>query len=166
MEVPGVTAAYVYPLRRGLGTVDVVITSGNDLPSPQVIAAAQAHIDDVRPVTAKNSLVLAPTPRNADFIIQVALSGITLADAKVQINNALVSYFSQLPPGAPARLSNIYPLIMSIPGIIDMDFVHPTKNIIPRVDEEVVEWVRMGTLDVQDMPPDGVILSHPQRGRV
>ncbi|WP_337050269.1 baseplate J/gp47 family protein, partial [Serratia fonticola] len=40
MDVPGVTAAYVYPLRRGLGTVDVVITSGNDLPSPATVAAA------------------------------------------------------------------------------------------------------------------------------
>lgn len=30
LEVPGVTNAYVYPLRRGLGTVDIAITSGVD----------------------------------------------------------------------------------------------------------------------------------------
>ena len=33
LEVPGVSAAYVYPLRRGLGTVDVVVTSAGGLPS-------------------------------------------------------------------------------------------------------------------------------------
>lgn len=55
MSVDGVTAAYVYPLRRGLGTVDVVITSADGLPSAEIIAATQAYIDDVRPVTAKTA---------------------------------------------------------------------------------------------------------------
>jgi len=151
MEVPGVTAAYVYPLRRGLGTVDVVITSGNDLPSPETSAATQAHIDDVRPVTAKNSLVLAPTPRSTNFVINVALSGLTLADAKVQINNALVSYFSQLAPGATAVLFQIGALISAIPGITDCDIVTPAANVVPLVNEDVVEWVRMGNLDVGNL---------------
>lgn len=53
LEVDGVTAAYVYPLRRGLGMVDIVITSAAGLPSAEIIAATQAHIDDQRPVTAK-----------------------------------------------------------------------------------------------------------------
>ncbi|WP_230478800.1 baseplate J/gp47 family protein [Kingella kingae] len=30
LSVDGVSSAYVYPLRRGLGTVDIAITSGND----------------------------------------------------------------------------------------------------------------------------------------
>ncbi|WP_163304429.1 baseplate J/gp47 family protein [Enterobacter ludwigii] len=152
MEVPGVTAAFVYPLRRGLGTVDVVITSGNDLPSPQTVAAVQAHIDDVRPVTAKNSLVLMPTPRSVDFVIQVALSGLTLADAKIQINNALVSYFSQLAPGATAVMFQIKALIAAIPGITDCEILTPAANVVAEVDEEVVEWVRMGNLELGNLP--------------
>ena len=152
MEVPGVTAAFVYPLRRGLGTVDVVITSGNDLPSQQTVAAAQAHIDDVRPVTAKNSLVLMPTPRSVDFVIQVALSGLTLADAKIQIYNALVSYFSQLAPGATAVMFQIKALIAAIPGITDCEILTPAANVVPVVDEEVVEWVRMGNLNLGNLP--------------
>lgn len=39
MSVTGVTSAYVYPLRRGLGAVDVVITSANGLPSDEIISA-------------------------------------------------------------------------------------------------------------------------------
>ena len=152
MEVPGVTAAYVYPLRRGLGTVDVVITSGNDLPSPATVTAAQAHIDDVRPVTAKNSLVVMPTPRNADFTMQVALAGITLADAKTQIQSTLVSYFTQLAPGDTAVLFQIGALISAIPGITDLKIILPAANVTPVVDEERVEWVRMGSLTVGLMP--------------
>lgn len=152
MEVPGVTAAYVYPLRRGLGSVDVVITSGNDLPSPATVAAVQAHIDDVRPVTAKNSLVVMPTPRNADFTMQVALAGITLADAKIQIQNTLVSYFTQLAPGDTAVLFQIGALISAIPGITDLKIILPAANVTPVVDEDRVEWVRMGGLIVELMP--------------
>ncbi|HBC7419259.1 MULTISPECIES: baseplate J/gp47 family protein [Serratia] len=152
MEVPGVTAAYVYPMRRGLGTVDVVITSGNDLPSQATIDAAQAHIDDLRPVTAKNSLVLAPTPRSVDFHMQVALVGLTLADAKVQIQNTLVSYFTQLAPGDTAVLFQIGALISAIPGITDLKIILPAANVTPVVDEERVEWVRMGGLIVELMP--------------
>ncbi|WP_413462564.1 baseplate J/gp47 family protein [Kingella kingae] len=29
LSVDGVSSAYVYPLRRGLGTVDIAITSGD-----------------------------------------------------------------------------------------------------------------------------------------
>lgn len=152
MEVPGVTAAYVYPLRRGLGTVDVVITSGNDLPSSATIASAQAHIDDVRPVTAKNSLVLAATPRSVDFSMQVALSGLTLADAKTQIQNTLVSYFTQLAPGDTAVMFQIGALISAIPGITDLKIILPAANVTPIVDEDRVEWVRLGNLDVGVMP--------------
>lgn len=151
MEVPGVTAAYVYPLRRGLGTVDVVITSGNDLPSPETISTVQTHIDDVRPVTAKNSLALAPTERSTDFTILVVLSGLTLADAKIQIQNALVSYFSQLAPGATAVLFQIGALISAIPGITDCKILTPVANVVPVVDEDVVEWVRMGNLTVGNL---------------
>ncbi|WP_230397170.1 baseplate J/gp47 family protein [Pasteurella multocida] len=53
LSVDGVDAAYVYPLRRGLGTVDIAITSNNDLPSSETIERCQAFIDEVRPVTAK-----------------------------------------------------------------------------------------------------------------
>uniref|UniRef100_UPI0032B60DD4 baseplate J/gp47 family protein n=1 Tax=Escherichia coli TaxID=562 RepID=UPI0032B60DD4 len=53
LEVDGVTSAYVEPLRRGLGTVDVAITSANDLPSQELINAVLAHIEEVRPVTAR-----------------------------------------------------------------------------------------------------------------
>ncbi|EDE6352961.1 phage tail protein, partial [Salmonella enterica subsp. enterica serovar Abony] len=71
LECDGVTGAYVYPLRRGLGTVDIAITSAGSLPSESVRKATQAHIDDVRPVTAKDSLVLAPTQKTVDFDIIV-----------------------------------------------------------------------------------------------
>ncbi|EJX9804046.1 baseplate J/gp47 family protein, partial [Salmonella enterica] len=46
MEVPGVSSAWVYPIRRGAGTVDIAITSAGGLASDEIIRNVQAHIDD------------------------------------------------------------------------------------------------------------------------
>lgn len=63
----GVEAAFVYPLRRGLGTVDIAITSNNDLPSDETVRQAQLILMVVRPVTAKGSFVIKPTARRVNF---------------------------------------------------------------------------------------------------
>lgn len=152
MEVPGVTAAYVYPLRRGLGTVDVAITSAGALPSEATIDAVQDYIDDLRPVTAKNCLVLAPTPKTTNLAVQVKLSGITLAAAQVQIEAALGVYFNQLAPGETAIKSRMEALVSDLSGVIDRAVTLPSANVVPVVDETKVEWVRVGTVTVTAMP--------------
>ena len=148
MEVAGVSAAYVYPLRRGLGTVDVVITAGGALPSDATLAAVQAHIDDLRPVTARNSLVLAPTPKTIDIDIRVSLSGLTLPAAQAQIQTALAGYFNQLAPGDSVIRSRIEALVSDLPGVVDRAIVQPTANVVPLVDAGKVEWVRLGNVTV------------------
>lgn len=148
MEVSGVTAAFVYPLRRGLGTVDVVITSAGALPSAATITAVQDHIDDVRPVTAKNSLVLAPTLNVVDVAVSVQLSGITLAMAQAQIEAALGTYFNQLAPGETAIKSRIEALVSDLSGVVDRAVTLPAANVVPTVDAGMVEWVRLGTVTV------------------
>ena len=86
-------------MRRGLGTVDVVITSAGGLPSQDVIDRTQAHIDDVRPVATKNTLVLMPVTRTFDVLVKVSLEGITLAAAKQAIAGTLEDDDSRREPG-------------------------------------------------------------------
>ncbi|WP_423197459.1 Baseplate protein J-like domain-containing protein [Cupriavidus sp. H19C3] len=152
MEVPGVSAAYVYPLRRGLGTVDVVITSAGELPSEATIQAVQTHIDDLRPVTAKNCLVLAPTPRIVDLSAFVQLSGLALEAARAQIATAEAAYFNQIEPGTTAYRSRIEAIISGISGVVDRQVVAPAGNVVPIVNEAVVEWLRLGNVQVQLLP--------------
>lgn len=148
MEVPGVSAAYVYPLRRGLGTVDVVITSAGALPSQGTIDAVQAHINDMRPVTAKDSLVLAPTPRLVDLSTAVSLSGLALEAARDQITSAEAAYFNQMEPGEVGYRSRIEAIISGIAGIVDRQVTLPVANVIPVVDATKVEWLRLGNVNV------------------
>lgn len=148
LEVPGVTAAYVYPLRRGLGTVDVVITSAGGLPSASTITATQAHIDDKRPVTAKHSLVLAATEKTVNVTLAVQLSGLTLDAAHVQIETAVAGYFAKLAPGETAIKSRIEGVVTDLAGVVDRVITLPAANVVPVVDESTVEWVRLGTVTV------------------
>ena len=152
LAVPGVSAAYVYPLRRGLGTVDVVITSANGLPSADTLAAVQTYIDDVRPVTAKGFFVLAPTLKPVNISVLVQLSGITQVDAQAAINTALGGYFAALAPGDTAVKSRLEALISGIPGITDRSVTLPAANVVAVVDAAKVEWLRLGTVTVGLMP--------------
>ncbi|OVZ94851.1 phage tail protein [Yersinia frederiksenii] len=148
MSIDGVTAAYVYPLRRGLGTVDVVVTSADGLPSAAIIAVVQAYIDDVRPVTAKNCLVLAPTLKTVDMHISVSLNGVTLDVATAEIKSAVAEYIDKLNPGDTFIRSQAEMLVSAVTGVVDRDIVTPAANVIPAVNETVVEWIRTGTITV------------------
>ncbi|PHM47079.1 baseplate J/gp47 family protein [Xenorhabdus miraniensis] len=149
LEIPGVTNAFVYPLRRGLGTVDIAITSADGLPSADIIKAVQAHIDDVRPVTARHSLVLAPTLRPVDFAIEVVLDGITLELANHEIRNVIIDVVGRLAPGEPLIRSQVEMRISLIPGIRDRRITSPASNVIALVDKNHLEWLRTGNVNVR-----------------
>ncbi|XYX40824.1 baseplate J/gp47 family protein [Candidatus Erwinia dacicola] len=151
MEVSGVTEAYVYPLRRGYGTVDVVITASGGLPSDETLKAVQAHIDDQRPVTAKDTLVMAPEPLSTDISVRVSLDGLSLDEARTQITLVLTDYFSRLAPGEIAVRTQIGALISDITGVVDYELTAPTGNVVPEVSEKTVQWIRPGTITTGEL---------------
>ncbi|HAT1513849.1 TPA: baseplate J/gp47 family protein [Morganella morganii] len=151
LEVPGVTNAFVYPLRRGLGTVDVAIISADGLPSQDIIDATQAHIDDVRPVTAKNSLVLMPEERYIDFDIEVRIAGISQTDAVRQVQAEIQTVMSRLAPGEDFIRSDAETAVSLIPGIRDRLFMLPAGNVSAQVDADRLEWLQPGAITVRIM---------------
>lgn len=149
MSVSGVTSAYVYPLRRGLGTVDIVITASGGLPSSDTIAATQAYIDSVRPVTAKNALVLAPTIVPIDHSVNI--KGLTVSVATPLVQSELQAYFASLAPGDVYIRSRAEAIISDISGITDRQILAPAANVTPVVDATVVQWCQLGNLTVGAM---------------
>lgn len=151
LEVDGVTSAYVEPLRRGLGTVDVAITSENDLPPQELIDAVQAHIDDVRPVTAKDTLVLAPTKKAVDFVIQVTTDGATLEQVTPLIQSTVEDFMNRMAPGQALIISQLETQISLIPGVADRKIITPAANVPAVIDETTWEWLRPGVITVEPM---------------
>lgn len=148
LEVDGVTGAFVYPLRRGLGTVDIAITSDNNLPSEEIIKATQDYIDDVRPVTASNAHVFSATIKSVDFEVDMALDGISFDDATTQIKNVITTAVNRLQPGESLIRSQISALILTIPGITDIDIATPPRNVSAAISATVLEWIRVGNIDI------------------
>ena len=151
LNVDGVTSAYVYPLRRGLGTVDIAITSAAGVPSEETVRRVQAYIDEMRPVTAKNALVLKPTVTVVPVSVQVKLDGIDLDEAKRRIRMALKEYFDTLIPGDGLTVSQIEAAISNVDGVIDRRLTAPTAN---RAADTVnrIEWFKAGAINVTEMP--------------
>lgn len=99
LAVPGVTLVIVLPRRRGVGTVDLVITSADGLPSEDTLDAVRNHLDNVGPVGA-DWQVHAPQLLNVDLRAQVRLaSGYTLDDVRGRARVEMAALFGRLLPG-------------------------------------------------------------------
>ncbi|MCW9699708.1 baseplate J/gp47 family protein [Avibacterium sp. 20-129] len=150
-SMDGVTSAFVYPLRRGEGTVDIAITSGDTVPSDEIVQATQAYIDEVRPVTAKSVHVLKPIEKKVNFDIKVQLdTDTTLANVKAEIENALSNYFLSLKPADTLILSQIEAVISDLIGVVDREIVQPTRNQTIDAYREM-GWFRLGNVNVELM---------------
>lgn len=150
LEVDGVEQAYVYPLRRGLGTVDIAITADNGVPSDDTVRRAQEYIDQERPVTAKESKVVKPDVTKVNFNIQVKISGVALNDIKTAINNALRDYFNGLIPGDDLIVSQCEAVVNNLIGVVDRRFIAPTANQKADIVNKI-EWFRLGEITVTEM---------------
>jgi uncharacterized phage protein gp47/JayE len=145
MNVDGVTEAYVFPLRRGLGTVDVCVTSAGGLPSAEILAAVTDYLDSMRPATASDFQVLAPSLVDVNVTAQVVLSGLTLAQSQTAIEAALGVYFATLEPGDTAYLSRIETAISGVTGVVDRKVTSPAAS----VEAGEIQWPRLGTVTVE-----------------
>lgn len=150
LDVDGVEQAYVYPLRRGLGTVDIAITADNDVPNDDTVRRAQAYIDDERPVTAKESKVVKPDVTKVNFNIQVKISGVALNEIKTAIRNSLTDYFNGLIPGDDLIVSQCEAVVSDLIGVVDRRFVAPNANRKADVINKI-EWFRLGEITVTEM---------------
>jgi uncharacterized phage protein gp47/JayE len=145
MDVDGVTAAYVYSNRRGIGTTDVLIMTAGGIPGAGLVADAQAYLDTVRPVQA-DVLVLAPTAVPVNVAAALTLSaGSVLATVGAAIDTALTAYFAALKPGDTAYLSRIRAIISDTPGVVDFNLTAPVANTVALVDAAHSQLATLGT---------------------
>lgn len=147
LSVDGVSSAYVYPLRRGLGTVDIAITSANGIPSDEIVAKTQAYIDEMRPVTAKNVLVLKPSLTMVDIRVEVKLDSLDLPTAQQRIQAALTDYFGTLIPADDLIVSQIEAAISNVGGVSDRRLIAPNANRSADVVNQI-EWFKLGRVEV------------------
>ncbi|HBS2747380.1 TPA: phage tail protein, partial [Klebsiella quasipneumoniae subsp. quasipneumoniae] len=78
----------------------------------------------------------------------VSVSGVTFAEASENIIAALTDYIARLAPGEAFIKSQAEMIVSQVNGVIDRNMSSPAGNVLPVVDDSVVEWIREGTLEV------------------
>ncbi|MGT2507919.1 baseplate J/gp47 family protein [Cupriavidus basilensis] len=133
LEVPGVSRAWVYPVELGAGTVVVRFVRDGDtpiIPDATEVAAVQAHIDLVRPVTADVTVV---APVAAPVAYQIQLTPNTAAvRAAVEAELRDLHQREAIPSGT-LLLSHINEAISVAAGETDHVLVAPAANVTPSV---------------------------------
>lgn len=130
LEVPGVTRAWVYPGELGAGTVTVRFARDLDaspIPDAGEVAAVQAYINTLKPVTAQVTVV-APVDVPLNFQIQ----GLVPSTAPVQ--TAVLAELQDLllreaVPGGTILLSHIRAAISAAAGETDYVLVSPAASV-------------------------------------
>lgn len=146
LEVPGVVAATVHPLRRGAGTVDVSILAAGGLPSSALVAQVQAYIDVLRPVTASCLAVAPSAVPVAVTLSALSVTGTTAEVVAPQIAAALQAYFGTFGPGGTVLRNRIVSAIADVPGVLDFTLAAPAGNVATTVDAAVVQLPTLGAV--------------------
>lgn len=145
-SVAGVREAYVYPLRQGAGTVDIVITGDGVIASDEVVQAAQAYIDEQRPCTAKASTVFAAVALTVDVTLKILpATGYTLQTLTAPVREAVQAVFTDYQPGSHVYLSVLIAAVSAVPGVADVAVVLPVATVVPTA----IQWPRCGTVTLE-----------------
>lgn len=130
LAVPGVTRAWVYPLHMGAGTVGVAIVADDaadgPIPSATLVAAAQAHIETLRPVTAE-VFVFAPEALAVDIALTITPD---TAAVRAAVQAELTDLFArEAEPGGTIYLSHIREAVSVAAGEADHVITSPAANV-------------------------------------
>lgn len=145
-EVDGVTDVLPLAKRRGAGTVDLVITSNDGLPSAEVVANCLEHVLSQCSVIA-DVWVYVPTIRTVDATVLVELAnGYLLADVQNAAQKAYDALLGSLKPLDMLKRSQIEAMVNNLAGVVDRSLTLPSGNIKPSDDPAFVGWIRPGTI--------------------
>jgi uncharacterized phage protein gp47/JayE len=145
-EVAGVTSAFAYPLRRGLGTTDVAILTNGAPSTDELRATVWAYIDARSPAGGE-FLVLTPTLVTVNVTADVTLAaGAVLADVQASVESTLESYFSTLKPGDTVNRSRILASITDVPGVTDVNLTLPAASVPTLVDATHIQLAALGAV--------------------
>lgn len=129
LEVENVTRATVIPLWDGLGTVAVYIMDDNadtaPIPDTETVDAAQAYIDEERPVTA-DVTIMAPTAKTLDLTIALDPDTATVRAAVEANIKDLITRDAE--PGGSILLSRIREAVSQAAGEADNTVSVPSAN--------------------------------------
>ena len=144
LGIDGVTGVRVLPKRRGLGTVDVIITGENGMPTEELIDTVRKRFEETREICVKVS-VLAPkaVPLNVTAKIDVA-EGYTFEEVSAKVTEAIQNYFNGSLLGENVLMAKLGSIIFSVEGVSNYSLLAPEADLKVKEDE----LPRAGTIKI------------------
>lgn len=149
MSVNGVSTALIIPKRRGGNSIDVVITSSGGPSSEAVIAACQSFIEGVAPAGA-DVWVFTPEIVAVDISAKVKPAlGYTLETLQEPVEGACKQVIAPIVPLETLYLIRLTAAISALGGVIDLQILAPSGNVVTGADPSIVKWARFGSVQLQ-----------------
>ena len=124
-----VAAATVLPRNRGIGTVDVVITSHAGVPDEELLAQVQAYFEERREIAVDVS-VLAPETQTVDLSVAVSpAEGYEFAAVSAAVEDALRGYFDGKLLSQGVLRAKLGHLIYGVEGVANYQVIAPADDV-------------------------------------
>ena len=135
MSFPQVAAATVIPRPRGVGTVDVVISTAAGVPDSALLQQVQEYFE-VRREIAVDVVVRAPEILDLDLTIQVsAAKNYDINTVLQDVETALRSWFDGRRMGENVLRAQIGALVFGVEGVENYVITAPAADLEVEVDE-------------------------------
>ncbi len=145
MNVSGVSAAKVLPKIRGLGTVDIVITGTEGLPSATLINRVLNEIDEAREICV-DIQVYGPSTKTVDVEIGIEVeSEYSFDTVSEEVKKAIGDYFTGELLGCEILKAMLGSIIYSVEGVHNYAICDPMED----VEINSTELPVLGTLTVK-----------------
>ena len=147
MSHAGVAAAQVVGRARGIGTVDVYITTEAGVPSEELVEEVRADLQEKREIAVDVS-VCVPTKKTVNVAVEVqSADNVEFQTVKAEVESALTNFFSGKLLGQPILLAELGNRIYQVNGVENYRFSAPTADVAG--DSKVLPV--LGTLTVTEM---------------
>lgn len=129
LAVEGVCAVNVLPKKRGLGTVDVVITSAGGVPGTALVEQVQSVLEEQREI-AVDVNVMAPETVTVDLILSVKpKEGLLPGPVIDRVKAALRAWFDGNLLGQDVLLVQIGQKIFAVDGVANYQIQGPVNDV-------------------------------------
>lgn len=143
----GVAAAAVVGRARGIGTVDVYITSHAGIPEESLLAAVQETLNEAREI-AVDVNVKAPETAMVNVSVEIAVNaGVEFAETADAVKAAVNGWFNGGLLGKDVKMAELGRLIYDVDGVENYHLLTPTADL--KVGDTVLPV--LGTLTVMEI---------------
>lgn len=144
MSFESVASAAVLPRARGVGTVDVVVSTAQGLPGEELLEALRAHFEARREI-AVDVRVAAPEVRQVDVDVLVSpAEGHSSEEARTAARAAVESWFDGKRLGQSVLRVELSSRIFAAEEVANCAVTAPVEDVVLAADE----LPRLGTLTV------------------